>query len=211
MINRKLKAIASLVDLKDTVIDIGCDHAYLAIYLKKNNLCKNVYASDISEKVLEIAQKNILKENLDIPLFLSDGLLDIPNIFIDTAIISGMGTSTIIDIISNSPFTISKFIISSNNDYYSLRKSMQKMGYYLGKEIVILENEKYYPIMLFLNCKKKHTYLKLKYGISKDTTYFKYLLEKEKEILTHIPKNHTFERLKHQRNILELKILIKRS
>ena len=40
MLNKKLKTIASLIDKNDTVLDIGCDHAYLAIYLKQNNLCK---------------------------------------------------------------------------------------------------------------------------------------------------------------------------
>ena len=55
MINKKLKAIASFINTQDTVVDIGCDHAYLAIYLKENKLCKNVYASDINENALNIA------------------------------------------------------------------------------------------------------------------------------------------------------------
>lgn len=209
--NRKLKAIASLVDIKDSVIDIGCDHAYLSIYLKKNKLCKNVYASDISDNVLEVAKKNILKENVDIPLFLSDGFRDVPNMDINTAIISGMGTTTILDIVDYKPEDVCKFIISSNNDYYLLRKQMQKNNYFLKKEIVICEKEKYYPIMVFIKDKKKRNHLELKYGISKDTTYFKYLMQKEKEILLCIPKKHKLERLKHYKNILELKILIKRN
>ena len=56
MINKKLKAIASFINKHDTVIDIGCDHAYLAIYLKENKLCKNVYASDINQNALNIAK-----------------------------------------------------------------------------------------------------------------------------------------------------------
>ena len=37
MLNQKLKVIANLINPQDKVIDIGCDHAYLAIYLKENN------------------------------------------------------------------------------------------------------------------------------------------------------------------------------
>ena len=63
MLNKKLIAIASLIEPEDIVIDIGCDHAYLAIYLKKEKLCKEVYASDISENVIKIAIENIKKKN----------------------------------------------------------------------------------------------------------------------------------------------------
>ena len=37
MLNLKLKTIASLINKNDIVIDIGCDHAFLAIVLKKIN------------------------------------------------------------------------------------------------------------------------------------------------------------------------------
>ncbi len=57
MLNQKLTTISKLVKTNDTVIDIGCDHAYLAIYLKENNLCKEVYASDINENALNGAKK----------------------------------------------------------------------------------------------------------------------------------------------------------
>ena len=60
MINLKLKTIASFIEKEDVVLDTCCDHAYLAIYLKQNQLCKEVYASDINENALNQAKK-ILK------------------------------------------------------------------------------------------------------------------------------------------------------
>ena len=92
MLNKKLIAIASLIEPEDIVIDIGCDHAYLAIYLKKEKLCKDVYASDISENVIKIAKENIKKRNTNIEVYLSDGFKGINNNKINTVIISGMGT-----------------------------------------------------------------------------------------------------------------------
>ena len=47
MNSKRIKALASDVSKKDTVLDVGCDHGYLSIYIKENKLCKEVYASDI--------------------------------------------------------------------------------------------------------------------------------------------------------------------
>lgn len=207
MLNKKLKAIASLVDKTDIVIDIGCDHAYLSIYLKENNLCREVYASDISANVLKTAKENIKKSKNNIQVYLSDGFKNINNDNIDTAIISGMGTNTILNIIDNAPKNITKYIISSNNEHERLRRDMLKKRFYIKEEIVIKEKEKYYPIILFTKEKNKETKLTLKYGKSSNKEYFKYLEEKEKIILKNIPKKHILTRLKHKNNIKRLKKL----
>ena len=209
MLNKKLIAIASLIEPKDTVIDIGCDHAYLAIYLKIENLCKEVYASDISENVIKIAKENIKKKNVKIEVYLSDGFQNIKNNNINTAIISGMGTSTILSIISNAPKNVEKYIISSNNDYEVLRKEMLKKDFYIKKEIVIKERDKYYPIIIFTKEFQKENKLSLKYGKSNNKEYYKYFEEKEKSILKNIPKKHILTRLSHKIRIKELKKLQK--
>ena len=145
MLNLKLKTIALLINKDDIVIDVACDHAYLAIYLKEHNLCKEVYASDISKEALNNANKNIKNSNLNIKTYLSDGLLDIPikENKINTVIIAGVGTNTALNIVKTSK-DIPKYIISSNNNHEELRKNMQNLGFYNEKEIVIKENKKYY-------------------------------------------------------------------
>lgn len=208
MLNQKLKTIATLVKKEDVVIDIGCDHAYLAIDLKENNRCKEVYASDISTSVLEIAKSNIKKSKCKIEAYLSDGFKDIPKKGINTAIISGMGTSTILKIIKDAPRNIEKYILSSNNDHELLRKKMKKQGFYIEEEKVIYENNKYYPIMLFAKTKQKENNLTLKYGKSRNKEYYQYLLKKEEEIIKKIPKKYFFKRLAHQKNKLALKKLL---
>lgn len=207
MLNKKLIAIASLIEPEDIVIDIGCDHAYLPIYLKKEKLCKEVYASDISENVIKIAKENIMKKNTNIEVYLSDGFKGIQNNKINTAIISGMGTSTILNIINNAPKNIEKYIISSNNDYEVLRKEMLKKDFYIQKEIVVKERDKYYPIIIFTKEFQKENKLSLKYGKSNSKEYYKYLEEKEKSILKRIPKKRIIIRLKHLKRIKELKKL----
>ena len=72
----RIKALADDISKKDIVLDVGCDHGYLSIYLKTNNLCKEVYASDIKESALNVAIKNFKKYNLDIKTYVSDGFED---------------------------------------------------------------------------------------------------------------------------------------
>lgn len=211
MINKKLKAIASFINTQDTVVDIGCDHAYLAIYLKENKLCKNVYASDINENALNIAKTNIQEHNLDIETILSDGFKSIHNTSIDTAVISGMGTNSILDIIGYAPQNINKYILCSHNNLDILRKKLYEHKLYIEKEIAIYDHKKYYAIMLVTKNYQKENRLSLKYGRSNDKEYLSYLLKKEQEVLNRIPKRKIKKRLKHLKNTWDLKVLIKRS
>ncbi len=211
MINLKLKTIATLIDKSDTVIDIGCDHGYLAIYLKENKLCKEVYASDINENALNMAIKNIKDSNLKIKTYLSDGFININNTSINAAVISGVGTSTILNIIDDAPENIEKYILCSNNNHEVLRTKLYKMGLYLKDEIVIEEKKKFYVIELFTKEKEFISKFTLKYGKSNNKEYFLHLIKKEKEILECIPKKHIVKRFHHKKNIKELKKLIKRN
>ena len=209
--NQKLKAIASFIDKKDIVLDTCCDHAYLAIYLKKNKLCKNVFASDINIHALEGARKNIKQANVDIQTYLSDGFLTISNDEIDTVVIAGVGTSTVLHILDSTPEKISKFIISSNNQHEELRKELYQRKLYIEKERVVFEKNKVYVIMLVTKEKQQENRLSLKYGKSYDQEYYQYLLTKEQEVLNRIPKRKIKKRLKHLKNTWDLKVLIKRS
>ena len=47
-ISNRLKSIAGLVTEKDVIADIGCDHAYLDIYLVKNKIVPKAYVSDVN-------------------------------------------------------------------------------------------------------------------------------------------------------------------
>ena len=75
-LSKRLLTIADLIDTKN-VIDVGCDHALLDIYLTEKQL--NCRGTDISSKVLENAKNNVKKYNLEkkIPLILTNGLENI--------------------------------------------------------------------------------------------------------------------------------------
>jgi len=185
MFSERIKALAKEISEKDTVVDVGCDHGYLSVYLKQNNLCKEVYASDISENALNYAKNNFKKYNLDIKTYVSDGFENIDECF-DTAVIAGMGTRTILKIISHKK-TPKKLVLASNNEHYRLRKSLNKMGYKIVDEQAIFENNHYYIILLCIKSKQKLNKIDLKFGISNNDDYYLYLLNKNKELINKVP------------------------
>lgn len=207
MTNR-LNTILSFIEKKDLVADIGCDHAKLAINLKKNNLCKSVCAVDINEKALDNAKKNIVKERLDIPIFLSDGLTCV-DMDIDTAVICGLGASTILHIIDTfKNQQVKKIIIQSNNNLKLLRKKLLKKGFYLKKEKVIYDKKHYYVIGLYTKEKVKLKRWEIYFGLynKNNIDYYKYLNDKLENKLKNIPLKHRWEIFKTKK---ELKLLKK--
>lgn len=198
MLSERLKAIANMIDNSDSVIDIGCDHGLLDIYLTKY---KNIscIASDINQNALNMALKNIKKYKLDIKTVLSNGL---DNLDVDSntvVVISGMGTNTILQILENKKsLKAKKIIIQSNNNLYELRKEITKR-FKIINEIAVCERKKYYVIIEFEKGYKKYTNLELYFGpfiLKNNNNYLKYINEKEKKVLKSIPKKYIVLRLK---------------
>lgn len=174
----RLQTIIDLVPKNSKVIDIGTDHAYVPIYLYLNNVTKNITATDISSNVLKSTYNNLKKYNLEdkIKLILSDGFKNVTDTY-DLAIIAGMGTHTIIDILKakDLPKTL---IISSNNDYPLLREYLNNINYKLEKEIAILDNNKYYLIMYYIYGKENLSKEEILFGKSNNFDYYNYLQNK---------------------------------
>ena len=63
-INNRLKMIGDLVEANSFCLDVGCDHAYLDIYLTQNNENECI-AIDINKNALNKAIENINKYNLE--------------------------------------------------------------------------------------------------------------------------------------------------
>ena len=151
-LNNRLLSISDFILSKDKVIDIGCDHGLLGIYLVLNKKIKKMVSSDINELPLKKAEDNIKKYNLEkkIETRLGNGLETVTN-DLDTIIISGMGGLTMIEIlkkINNYP-NIKKIIISPNTDFQETRKFLTKQNFNLITEKIVEENKKYYLISYY--------------------------------------------------------------
>ena len=190
-ISDRLKVIADLVDTK-RVIDVGCDHGYLDIYLTLYKNCSCI-ASDISENAMKSCRENISKYKLAdrIETIVTDGINNIDICKDDTIILSGMGTNTIIDILKDKelPDTI---IISSNNHLEDLRRFMVSIGYYIIDEVYVFEHDIHYVIIKFKKGLMKYNDYDYILGpiVIKDNNYRNYILNHYKDILIKIPNNH---------------------
>ena len=209
ILSKRLQAVATLVDINARVIDVGCDHAYLDIYLTQNNDNKCI-ATDINKNALEIAKKNIKKYNLEykIETKLTNGLTDIKVKDNDNIVISGMGTYTILEILKTNKLS-NTLIISSNNNIDILRKEVVNLGYYVDSEIFIIDKNKPYIIIKFIKGVKKYNKLDILLGpiLKNNIEYKKYIIKKYKNILNNISKKKILLRLKYRIIILGLKLI----
>ena len=60
-LSKRLKAITEFVDKEDRIIDIGCDHALLDIYIKENiNLFKDkiIISDEISSGIVPLKKED---------------------------------------------------------------------------------------------------------------------------------------------------------
>ncbi|MGM9875266.1 MAG: tRNA (adenine(22)-N(1))-methyltransferase [Bacilli bacterium] len=183
----RIEAIYSFIDLKDRVVDVGCDQAKLGILLAKRN--QKSIASDISPKVIERASIDIRKLGLDnlIDLRVSNGLQNIKEKEADTLVLSGMGTHTILEILNNTKLKFNKIITISNNYHDILRDKMNELNYKVDKELIIKENNKYYNLILFTKGIKKYSQKELLLGLNQVDNelykeYLNHLLNKYKTI-----------------------------
>ena len=195
MLSLRLSSLTKFVNYNDKIIDIGCDHALLDIFLVKSDLVKSIIASDINVQALNSGIKNIENEGLSgkISARLGDGLnvlTDKDNI--DTVIISGMGTNTIIGILNNDHLKdINKLIIQSNNDHTMLRKYVTKLGFYIKSEEYFQDNKKNYINIVFVRGNKKYSKIDLTYGpiLKHNKPYLEFEINNIEKIEELVPKN----------------------
>lgn len=219
-LSNRLKEIASFIPDNVKMVDIGCDHALLDIYLYKNRKNIKIIASDINENALEQAKKNIKKYKLDkfIETRLSNGLDNINSNEIDTIVISGMGSHTIVGILRMNQkklINVDNIIIQSNNHIDFLRERIIELNYYIDSEKLVKDNNIIYTIISFKKGKKiynkKETYFG-PYLLNENSNLFKEKnkqdLEKLEYLYKIIPKSHILHRIKIRNKINMYKKLV---
>lgn len=216
----RLKTLAEYIDDNCNMVDIGCDHGLLDIYLIQNKNNINIIASDINENALNNAKNNIKKCNLDnkIKTILSNGLDNIDTTNLDTIVISGMGSHTIVGILYNNLKklkNIKKIVIQSNNDIDFLRYKVTKIGYYINRETLVKDAGIIYTIIEFKKGYKFYNKKELYLGpslLKEKSTLFKEKckleLKKMEGFYPMIPNNHLHHKLKIYYRIKILKKIL---
>lgn len=142
-------------------LDVGCDHAKLAVYLVQSGLFSHVTASDVADGPCEKARKTVrertmLGESLEkyITVVKRDGLCGFENEHFDCIFILGMGGELIADILDKGSFTRSqenrekiRFILQPMTSEDKLRKYLYESGYRIEDEMMICDKSRVYAML----------------------------------------------------------------
>lgn len=218
-ISKRLKTISDLLSDNINVIDVGCDHALLDIYLFNNKKNINIIASDVKPGPLEQAKKNIEKYGCkNIKVKLGNGIDTIERAT-DTIVIAGMGGDTIIDILNNGKdklTNIKSMVISPQSEWMKVRSFIVSLGFIIDEEVLIEDKNKYYLIIRFIKGKKTCSKKELEFGpvLLKNKSdefinYYTKLLNDEVKILKKVPIFKIKDRIRYKKHINVLKRILK--
>lgn len=166
----RINKIVNLIKPNSIIIDVGSDHAKVAIKSLTNKVATFVYNIEINQAPLDNTINNLNKYDLldKTNNILNDGLkgLKIKDT-INYCIIAGMGGKNIVNILSNKSkqLQIDSYILVPNNNTYLLRTYLKDNGYKIQYEEIIKESNHYYELIQT----SKHNGLKIS---SNEDCYF---------------------------------------
>lgn len=157
IMSNRLELIASLAKNGVGVADVGTDHAYIPIIMRKSGYKGNIIAGDINECPLEKARISLENAGLSdsVELVLCDGLSGVDSSKVDTVIVAGMGGDTITGILDRGLYDMPEW--ASRSDYKLILQPVTKPeilrfwlvnnGFIITSEMQTEENGMLYQII----------------------------------------------------------------
>lgn len=148
----RLKAVADSVTKGNRVADVGCDHAYISIYLIENNIAPQVIAMDVNKGPLERARENITLYGYEerIQTRLSDGLEKLILGEADTILLAGMGGALMVRILTEGKAVVNKcteLVLQPQSELQVVRRYLHRIGYSIIEEHMVKDEGKFYTII----------------------------------------------------------------
>ena len=130
----RLSAVAGLVTRGNRLVDVGCDHGYLPVYLYQNQIIPKAIAMDVRKGPLSRAQEHIAQYGLGeyIETRLSDGLAALKEGEGDTLVIAGMGGPLMERILTDGEKVRESFlemILQPQSDIPHFRRFLSQIGW----------------------------------------------------------------------------------
>ncbi len=151
-LDNRLAMCASFVRKNSRIADIGTDHAYLPVWLCKNNIAVSAIAGDINPKPLKSCASTIAKYNATglVTPCLSNGLKEISPDSVDDIIIAGMGGELIVAILDNAKWVQNEkyhLILQPMTKAEVLREYLYTNGFDITDEKCTTADNKLYSVM----------------------------------------------------------------
>lgn len=151
-LSKRLQAVADSVTPGNRVADVGCDHAYISIYLIEHGISPKVVAMDVNRGPLERAKENIDRKGYGsrIQVRLSNGLEKLEPDEADSILIAGMGGALVIRILEKGSHAVrqcKELILQPQSEIPLVRKYLHEIGFAIIEEQMLEEDGKYYDII----------------------------------------------------------------
>jgi tRNA (adenine22-N1)-methyltransferase len=148
----RLQTLAGMVTEGNFLVDVGCDHGYLPVYLVSNGKIPGALAMDVRTGPLSRAQEHIRQYGLSdyIETRLSDGLAALHPGEGDTLVIAGMGGFLMERILTDGAALLGNFrelILQPQSDLAHFRHFIRNLGFEIAQEEMVFEDGKYYPMI----------------------------------------------------------------
>ncbi|WP_338080181.1 class I SAM-dependent methyltransferase [Companilactobacillus mishanensis] len=154
LLSKRLQAVASMVDPKTRLADIGSDHAYLPVDLISKDIIDFAIAGEVAPGPMSRSQADITKFGYDekIKVRLGDGLAVIKaEDDIQTVVIAGMGGILISDILSRATkeqlSNVKTLILQPNIGEPLVRQWLVKNSFEIIDEDIVEEDNHVYEII----------------------------------------------------------------
>ncbi|MBR5713034.1 MAG: SAM-dependent methyltransferase [Lachnospiraceae bacterium] len=148
----RLRMVADMVKPCEAVADIGCDHAYLSVWLLREGIAKYAYACDVRKGPLAKAEETIRFFHMQerAKTVLCDGLAGITPGEAQVIVMAGMGgelTNRILREGKEVAEAAECLVLQPQSDWELVRRYVYDMGYAITDEQCTFEDGKYYVCM----------------------------------------------------------------
>lgn len=151
-LSRRMQMLADMVRLGSRVADVGCDHAFLPVYLVRTGKSPKCLAMDVRKGPLSGAAEHIASCGLEeyIETRLSDGLTAYHIGEADTLVCAGMGGRLMERILTEGgekSRSFAELILQPQSEIPEFRIFLRNAGFLITEEEAVYEDGKFYFAM----------------------------------------------------------------
>ncbi len=153
LLDSRLSAVLDLIPQGSILLDIGTDHCKLPAEGVLSGKLAGAFAADLRQGPLDAAAKQLKEVGLEgqIPLFLSDGLQQIPKAVLQEATVvsvAGMGGELIASIMEKASAEPPLWVLQPMSAVYELAEELARRGYQTVSAALAQDGEKFYRILV---------------------------------------------------------------
>lgn len=152
ILSKRLQMLADMVSDGNRLVDVGCDHGFLSIWLVQQGKCPRALAMDVRPGPLAAAKTHVEEAALAdyIETRISDGLKAYCDGEAQSLVCAGMGGPLMEKILTDSyekARNLKELILQPQSEIREFREFLRKSGFRIVAENAVIDEGKYYFAM----------------------------------------------------------------